>query len=128
MKLLFLLILSSFLMGCASSKMVIVDVNSEPQGAQVDVNGITIGKTPTRIELQCVKTWVGLMYSPDGWSYSNSTYELTVYPSASNPGQSQTKRINPCQWKSEEPATMTFDIGLKRVTPTHKFDININKE
>lgn len=112
--------------GCAGTKMMTVKVLSEPSGAQVDVNGLSMGNTPTEVQMECSRTWVGLMYSPDGWQYNNTTYEVTVYPSATNPGYSQTKNVNPCQWKGDQPAVLSFDLGLEKVTPTSKVELNQN--
>jgi hypothetical protein len=104
-----------------------VKVISEPAGAQVDVNGISMGNTPTEVSMSCAKTWVGLMNSPDGWAYGNATYEITVYPSSANPGYSQTKHINPCQWKGDHPPVISFNLGLEKVTPTQKIEVNGNE-
>jgi hypothetical protein len=100
-------------------------VVSEPSGAQVDVNGISIGKTPTEMTLECSRWWVGIANSPDGWAYENTTYEVTAYPSSANPGYSQTKRINPCLWKGDQPAVLNFYLGLKKVEPTQKLEVEL---
>ena len=51
------------LVGCASSKSINFRVTSEPSNAQVDVNGMDVGNTPTEISLSCAQRWVGLAYS-----------------------------------------------------------------
>jgi len=112
-----------FFIGCASTNMMTVKVESEPVGAQIDVNGMSMGNTPTEVKMQCSKTWVGLMNSPDGWAYGNSVYEITAYPSSENPGYSQTKHINPCQWKGDRSPVINFNLGLEKVTPTQKIEV-----
>ena len=111
--------------GCASSNMVTYKVNSTPPNAQVDVNGTSLGKTPTEIHLQCSKRWVGVINAPGGWAYDNSVYEVTVYPSSQNSGFSQTKRVNPCQWQGKTTPELNFDLGLRQINPTTPVDLNI---
>ena len=48
-------ILSVLLSGCAGSNMVTYKVLSAPSNAQVDVNGVSMGKTPTEIKIACTK-------------------------------------------------------------------------
>lgn len=114
-----------FALGCASARMVPFNVVSTPPGAQVDVNGVTLGVTPTHIRLQCSKRWVGLAVAPGGWAYDNAIYEVTVYPSKGNPGLSQTKRVNACQLKSP-PGNLFFDLSLDSVTPRQRIDVNLD--
>lgn len=114
------------LSGCASSQMIAFTVSSQPPGAQVDVNGVTMGMTPTEINLQCSKQWVGLANAPGGWRYDSSIYEITVYPSAENPGLSQTKRINACQARDLEHAGIMFDLDLEAIGPRQTLDVNVN--
>ena len=112
-----------FFIGCASTSMMRVRVESIPSGAQVDVNGINMGNSPTEVDMGCPRTWVGVMNSPEGWAYGSANYEITVYPSTTNPGYSQTKNINPCQWRGGTPPVIRFDLGLEKVTPTQKVEI-----
>ncbi|MFQ5472300.1 MAG: PEGA domain-containing protein [Phycisphaerae bacterium] len=90
--------------------MVPFNVVSNPPGSQVDVNGVTLGVTPTRIELQCSRRWVGVAVAPGGRAYDNAMYEVTVYPPKENPGLSQTKRVNACQLKNP-PGNLSFDLS-----------------
>jgi hypothetical protein len=109
--------------GCAGTTTVPVTVTSTPPGAQVDVNGISVGTTPVQVSLSCSRRWVGVANAPGGWAYDGSVFEITAYPSAQNPGYSQTKHISPCQWAGAGNAEVKFDLGLESVTPTHKVEI-----
>lgn len=111
------------LFGCADTKMVPVTVTSTPPGAQVDVNGVSMGTTPVQVSLSCSRRWVGVMNAPGGWAHDGSAFEITVYPSAQNPGYSQTKRISPCQWAGPGDPEVKFDLGLESVSPTQKVEI-----
>jgi len=124
MKALSMILFCLTFIGCASTQMLNVRVESEPTGAQIDVNGISVGNTPTEVNMSCSKSWVGFMYSPDGWNYSNTTYQITAAPSSTNPGYTQTKYINPCQWKGNQPPVIDFDLGLEKVAPTQKIELN----
>ena len=97
---------------CASSQTSQFSVQSNPPGAQVDVNGISMGNTPTQISLACSKHWIGVVNSPDGWAYDAPNYNVTVYPAPGAPGYSQTKLINPCQVPNGTTGTLRFDLGL----------------
>ena len=111
-------------LGCATATIIPFNVASTPPGAQVDVNGVTLGVTPTEIGLQCSKRWVGLAVAPGGWAYDDS-YEVTVYPSKEKPGFSQTKRVNACQVK-DPPGHLSFDLGLESVTPRQRIDVDLD--
>ncbi len=117
--------LASLMLGCATAKMVPFNVTSTPPGAQVDVDGVTLGVTPTEIQLQCSKRWVGLAVAPGGWGYTSPVYEVTVYPSKERPGLSQTKRVNACQVKNP-PGHLSFDLGLESVTPRQRIDVDLD--
>ena len=111
------------IVGCASATKVTYKITSEPQGAPVDVNDVSMGTTPTKATLQCTKQWVGLMNSPDGWAKASNKYEIKAYPPKGMNGQSQTKHIDPCQWKGNDEPAIQFDLRLEKVTPTQKLDI-----
>jgi hypothetical protein len=120
---LFIVATTMIVFGCASQAMIPVAVISTPPGAQVDVNGISMGTPPAQLSLSCPKRWVGVANAPDGWAYDGSIFEITVYPSSGNPGYSQTKRINPCQWAGSGALEVKFDLGLERVAPTQKLQL-----
>lgn len=124
MKYLAVLISSLYIVGCATATKVEYEVSSTPSGAPVDVNGTSMGKTPTTAILECNKKWVGLMNSPDGWANASGKYEIKAYPPRGFNGQSQTKRIDPCQWKGAGNPSIQFDLGLEKVAPTQKIEIS----
>ena len=109
--------------GCATATMIPFKVDSTPQGAQVEVNGVTLGTTPTEIQLQCSKRWVGVAIAPGGWDYDAVVYTVTVYPSRQTPGVAQTKRINACQVRNP-PGYLYFDLGLDLIMPRQRIDFN----
>lgn len=119
-------IVTSLAGGCATSKMVTYNITSEPIGAPVDVNGVNMGKTPTTAELECAKKWVGVMNSPDGWANATGKYVIRAYPPRGIKGQSQTKSIDPCQWKGKDNPSIQFDLGLEQVAPIQNIDITTN--
>ena len=106
--------------------MVPYQVESTPIGAQIEVNGVSMGAAPTTIELQCSKRWVGLAVAPGGWAFDNAIYDVSAFPSKENPGMSQTKRVNACQLK-EPPGHLHFDLGLDTVSPRQRIDVNVNQ-
>jgi hypothetical protein len=110
------------LVSSPSMSMTDVRVESEPTGAQVDVNGISVGRTPAVVSLNCSKTWVGLAHSPDGWARGNAKYKITVYHLSGTPGNSLSKHIDACQWTGDQPAAIKFDLGLGTVTSTQTFE------
>ncbi len=122
-KYLILIIFALATVGCATSTKVNYNIISEPPHAPVDVNGVNMGTTPTKATLECSKKWVGVMNSPDGWVNASGKYEVKAYPPKGFNGQSQTKNIDPCQWKGEGDPSIQFDLGLEKVTPTQKIEI-----
>lgn len=119
-----LLIAFGLLSACASARSIPFSVVSNPPGAPVDVNGVSMGTTPLQISLSCSRRWVGVMNAPDGWAYDTQPYEITVYPSTQNPGFSQTKRVNPCLVQESGQGTIQFDLGLDSVKPKERIEIN----
>ncbi|MBH3360474.1 PEGA domain-containing protein [Pseudomonas guariconensis] len=117
-----LLFICAALGGCASSNMVPVDIVSEPSGAQIDVNGVTVGATPVRVQLACTKRWVGVINAPDGWAYDNAVYEVKAIPMA-GAGTVQSKRINSCEIKSP-PGRMRFDLAIENYAPTQRVEVS----
>ena len=111
--------------GCSSSSMVAFDVTSDPTNAPIDVNGYSMGRTPTTIELECKKSWVGLLNSPDGWSRTGA-YQVTATPPEGAGGDSQTKEVDPCNWKGKGRPALFFDLRLKNVLPVNRMDVNVN--
>ncbi len=112
--------------GCASSKMVRYQVDSTPPGAQIEVDGVSMGKAPTSFELQCSKRWVGMAVAPGGWEYDKVVYEVIAYPTKDNPGLSQSKGVNACQIQQEQ-GFLHFDLTLDAVAPLQRLDVNINQ-
>ncbi len=89
------------LSACAISTHVPYQVNSTPPGAQIYVDGISMGNAPIQIELACDKRWFCRAESNIcGWVFDDYVYEVTAYPSKDNPGLTQTKRVDVCQLKA----------------------------
>jgi len=128
-KLLFGLCSVACLSACAISTMVPYQVNSTPPGAQIDVNGVSMGIAPIQIELACIKRWV----CPPGphahcrWEFDDYVYEVTAHPTKDNPGLSQTERVNVCQLKAPA-AQINFDLRLDAVAPRQTIDVNANQK
>jgi len=108
--------------------MIPFSIDSKPPGAQVDVNGVTMGVTPTNIQLECMRYWVGVGVAPGGWAYNSTEYEITVYPSIDNPGISQTKMISACDAREMDNPGITFDLGLDTIAPRQRLDVNIDSD
>lgn len=126
MRLLLALLAVTSVSGCATATMVPYQVESSPPGAQIEVNGVSMGAAPTTIELQCSKRWVGVVRAPGGWAFDNAVYDVSAFPTKDNPGLSQTKRVNACQLK-EPPGRLNFDLDLDTVSPRQRIDINVNQ-
>lgn len=120
-----LLAISAAAAGCASTQSVAYRVTSTPPGAQIDVNGVQMGNTPTDIRLTCSKKWVGVMNAPGGYANSSGTYKVEAFPTQKG-GVSQTKRVDPCEWAGTGTPTLNFDLGLELVAPTQNINMNIN--
>jgi hypothetical protein len=98
----------AFLSACAFSTRVPYQVNSNPPGAQIYVNGVSMGIAPTQIELRCDERWFCPADDPPcRWKDSDYVYEITAVKD--NTGFSQTKHVNPCQIKA--PGQIDFDIA-----------------
>jgi len=115
-KLLFGLCSVAFLSACAISTRVPYQVNSTPPGAQIYVDGVSMGIAPIQIELACDKRWVCAAAAPCGWEFDDTVYEVTAHPTKDNPGLSQTKRVSACQLKAPS-GHIYFDLGLDAVAP-----------
>ncbi len=103
-----------FFAGCSTSK-VYFSVLSEPESAQVDINGKKAGQTPIKISLICSKEWVGVMVAPGGWERTSDLYEVKVHPPLGSGGQSQSQFIDPCKWSGNYQPTLNYEF---RVAPT----------
>lgn len=126
MKSILCLLCIAFLSGCTTVSIVPYEIESNPPGAHIDVNGNSMGVTPTKINLLCKKQWVGLAVAPEGWAYEHKMTEIVAYLSEDNPGASQTKRVNPCQLTTP-PGRIFFDLRLDPVSPRQKIDVNVNQ-
>ena len=100
--------------GCTTTEMVSFDINSEPIGSRIEVNGLDKGVTPTTVMLEAKKTW--FPFAPGGWNIHDTDYEIVAYPpETADPQQSrQSKIIN--MKKSADGGKVFFDF--KRVEPS----------
>jgi len=105
--------------------MVPFKVESTPQGAQIAVNSLSVGATPTEIQLQCSKRWVGLFVAPGGWAYDKAIYEVTAYPLRQHPSISQTKQVNACQ-VDNPPGYLYFNLVIDPITPHQRIERDVN--
>lgn len=112
-----------FLVACATSHKVSYNITSDPVYAQIDVNGVSMGLAPVEITLECNRAWVGLMNSPDGWTDTSGSYQISAYPPKGYNGQSQMKLVNPCQWKGGGSPTIAFDLDLRLIAPTQTVEL-----
>lgn len=88
--------------------------------------GRTISRK-TKIELECVKHWIGINPGGQGgWASDKVTYEITAIPSKNTPGISQTKRINPCELK-DPPGRLLFDLALDKIAPRQRIDVSVSE-
>jgi len=125
-KLLFGLCTVACLSACAFSKMVPYQVNSNPPGAQIDVNGVSMGIAPIRIELACDKRWLCPAGTRCHWELVDYMYEVTAHPTDDNPGLSQTERVNVCELKAAA-GKISFDLRLAAAAPLQTIYVNVNQ-
>lgn len=119
-----LLVFSVFIfVGCATKTSVTYSVYSDPSPAPLDVNGVSMGETPTTVSLECAKKWVGLAMAPGGWANASGSYEVKVFPPKGSTGLSQSKLVDPCQWAGQGNPELRFDLNLQAVAPTQKLEI-----
>lgn len=128
MKILTLIIICLAFSGCSSLTKITYDITSDPPNAPIDVNGMNVGVTPTTATLECSKRWVGIMNAPGGRVNISGDYEIKAYPPKGFNGQSQTKNVDPCQWKGKNNPTIQFDLGLVKVAPIQKIEITTNNK
>ncbi len=119
-----LFVISMEALGCATANTIRFNVDSTPEGAQVDVNGVAQGVTPLQVGLQCSKRWVGVFNAPDGWEYDRAVYEVTAYPPRRQAGISQTKRVNACEVQNGV-GHLVFDLRLQPLIPRQQIDLNV---
>lgn len=118
-----LLVLPIFLLAsaCASKTTVPFHVSSSPSGAEIYVNGVHVGDTPTVIELKMTKKWAndGEHF---GWEYGNETYKVSAHPpqKGSEKLASQTKLIEPSI--TPEGGKIHFDLTSKPVQATQSIE------
>ena len=124
-KLKYIIILSHLVVvsGCATSNSVKYLVTSEPENAQIDVNGVEMGATPTEVNLECAKKWVGVINAPGGWANASGPYSVKAYPPRGSGGEIQTKNVDPCQWSGEGNPSIKFDLEFESVAPTQKIEV-----
>lgn len=127
MKKLLIILVGIFFQACATSETKQFRVVSDIKEAAVDVNGISMGNTPTTISLSCSKRWVGLFNSPTGWAGTN-VYNVTASPTGQEHGFSQTKMIDPCQYAGNDPGEIRFNLELRQVEPLKPYDIKIENK
>lgn len=94
------------------TRWVTFQVDSVPQGAPVDVNGINYGVTPTAVKLSLSENYRGLVYGGGYRPTGNETYRITVFPPINSTQQlfSQTKIIKPAN--SPDGGRLLFDLTL----------------
>jgi len=122
-KLLFVLCSVACLSACATSTKMPYQVNSTPPGAQIYVNGVSMGIAPIQIELACDKLWLCPASAPCHWEFDDYVYEVTAHPT-DNDGLSQTERVNVCQLKAQA-GQIDFDLGPDAVAQRQTIDVNI---
>lgn len=120
------------LAGCASAYRVDYEVETDPPGASVDVNGTSLcDRTPCRISLSCAKTWVGLVNSPDGWASRSGQYEVVAIPNSSMDTTrdlySDRRMVNPCQLQEGTQGRLRLHLGNRPVHPAQPIDLRISR-
>ena len=115
-KLLFGLCSVACFSACAASITVPYQVSSTPPGAQIFVNGVSMGIAPIQIELACDKRWACVAGTPCGWDFIDAVYEVTANLNNDTPSLSQTQRVNACQLKAP-PGHIHFDLGSDTFAP-----------
>lgn len=123
-KLLFWFCCLACLSACAFSTRMPYQVNSTPAGAQIYVNGVSMGIAPLQIELRCDKRWYcSAANSHCRWLPSDYAYEVTAIKE--NPELSQTKHVNPCRLK--DPRQIHFELGSDAVA-SGSADVTANQK
>ena len=55
-------------------------VTSTPPGAEIVIDGQRVGMTPLMVDFFVSRWWVGVLRSPNGWTYGPETYTVTALP------------------------------------------------
>lgn len=103
--------------GCATTRVVTYNIESEPAGAAIESNGVTIcDSTPCKIELQCKER-------NGKWKSKDVILEATPRRALANQGDmyAQRKHVNPCSASIE--GKIFFNLGLEKVKPTTPIEI-----
>lgn len=113
--------------GCAGTKTVRYQVQSEPSGATVEVNGTYMGKTPTGFTWDVPRRWVGLFNAPGGWAYHQGVARVRIIPpSGGHEGErltSQTKAIRPAQHVDQGETTIRANLFLEPTRPVQPIEV-----
>lgn len=116
-------VITLYLSGCATASSVKYIVTSDPASAQIDVNGIEMGNTPTEINLECAKRWVGVINAPGGWANASGAYKVKAYPPKGFNGETQTKTVDPCQWAGDGSPSIKFDLDFEAIAPKQRIEV-----
>jgi hypothetical protein len=114
----------AILTGC-SSRIVTVPfvIDSTPQGAQVDVDGVNFGVTPATVTYSVTQLWNGLLNTPN-WVPAYQISTITVFPPV-NGGDAlvtQSKTIQPGVTGGRR---VFFDLRVAPVQPSQRIDLNL---
>lgn len=93
------LIIAMGLVGCATSRTVVYEVESAPAKALIEVDGnVLCDSTPCKLELECKRAFVGLANAPGGYQQTSDDYRVEAIPIERTGEQqySSRKLINPC--------------------------------
>lgn len=112
-----ILVLLPFLAGCSTINKVYFNVESEPQGAVIESNGVTLcDSTPCKIEMDCRHR---------GSKHKSRPVLLEAIPRASMGKDVLTiasKTVNPCS-ALEADQKLFFSMTAERATATDRLEI-----
>jgi OOP family OmpA-OmpF porin len=124
MKLTFLVLLLLVVAGCASSNKLTnltYRVRSEPPGAQVYIDGMSMGVTPIEFSPDCSKVMIKQYWYGLGFTFFSSS-GITVDPVGTK-WEPQTKYIYPCQKRGKGKRELMFNLSLRPEVPVEEEEI-----
>lgn len=117
----------SMVAGCAGTDTVRYSVTSEPSGAQVEVDGVSMGTAPTEFTVDVPRRWVGLANAPGGWAYEPTISSIRILPPEDYDGDrqlvSQERQIRPDRSAKAGEASIRANLYLEPRSPTQRLEV-----
>lgn len=110
--------------GCPSKKVFLIHAESSPAGARIIADGEYKCDAPCSFTWVPAARWIGVLNSPDGWSY---TGPLVIKALPRVAGQETQVESIDANTKQNTDLKVFFEMGLQQVTPRQRIDEHIDQ-